>query len=491
MVTLIGRFALIPSSNDCAGSACPESDTTCYRRSFRIGATRLFLLLATTTFLSGRALPAMGTRQEKDPPAATRNDKPSTERREVGKFTSKAEILVRPTKDGSWERVPINGSVSTGEPLVSLPGYRSELRLNSDVNLLLWGNVPELRLPLLESAVTLHRAPTDLDADLTLQRGRIFLTNRKQKGAARVRVRLWREEVWDVTLEEPNTTVGIEFISTYHNPNLTIKFQSGEEPLAVLVLHVTKGRAQVKVNYDTFALQAPPRAALIYWNNKDQNRPKPIPIPKAIPDWDPDLKLARKHQELVAAREEMILQLAQKGTSVEAGLRESLRSSKPEHRVLAIRCLGAIDAVSILVDSLGDPMNPEVRLEAASALRNWIGRGKDQAAKLFDRKKRTGILVDKKFRRADAESVLELLDGLTLEELRQRETYDTLLDYLKHHRIEVRELAYAHLLTILGEDEKKPSYNPAGTSEQIKQGAEEWQKYLQKKLSQKPKSGKP
>jgi len=415
--------------------------------------------------------------------------------KEVGRFVSRGEALVYQTKDGKWERVPLNGPVFTGKSLVSLPGYKSELRLKSGVNLLLWGALPELplRLPLMESAVILHNAPTGLDADLTLQRGRIFLTNRKEKGPARVRVRFWREEVWDVTLEEPDTTAGIEFVSTYYNSNAnqTIKFRSGEEPLAVLVLHVIKGRAQVKVNYDTFALQAPPRPALIYWNNKRTRQEGPIPIPKPIPDWDPDLKLARKHQELAAAREELVGQLAQKGKSVETGLRESLQSSKPEHRVLATRCLGAIDAVSTLVDSLGDPMNPEVRVEATAALRNWIGRGKDQAAKLFDRKKRTGILVDRKFRRADAESVLELLDGFTLEDLRQPETYDTLLDYLKHNRIEVRELAYAHLIEAVGEDKEKPSYNPAGTSEQIKQSAEEWQKFLRKKLTPKPKSGKP
>ncbi|HKB41999.1 MAG TPA: hypothetical protein VKD72_36565, partial [Gemmataceae bacterium] len=221
-------------------------------------------------------------------------DKPNDDPKAAGRFVSKGEALVHQTKEGEWERIPSDGTVSTGEPLVSLPGYKSELRLNSGIRLLLWGTLPEipLRTPLLESAVTLHGAASGLDADLTLLRGRIYLTNRKEKGPARVRVRFWREEVWDVTLEEPDTTAGLEFFSTYYNPDprLNIKFRSGEEPLAVLVLHVTKGRAQVKVNYDTFPLQAPPGPALIYWNNKDKNRTKqegPIPSPRPCPTGTP------------------------------------------------------------------------------------------------------------------------------------------------------------------------------------------------------------
>ena len=47
----------------------------------------------------------------------------------------------------------MNGLVRTAEPLLSLPGSRSDLRLNGGVDLRLWGALPELRLPfpLLES----------------------------------------------------------------------------------------------------------------------------------------------------------------------------------------------------------------------------------------------------------------------------------------------------------------------------------------------------
>src|SRR5262245_5622125 len=167
-------------------------------------------------------LPFLGSQADKD--------KPSTERREAGTLTSKGELLVRPSKDGGWERISAGGTVRTSEALVSLPGSRSELRLANGVNLLLWGAQPEMELPfpLLESAVTLHHPPTGLDGDLTLHRGRVYLTNRKEKGAAQVRLRFWKGETWDVTLEEPDTRVGAELFSGYP-PNGT--FSSGEEPV--------------------------------------------------------------------------------------------------------------------------------------------------------------------------------------------------------------------------------------------------------------------
>ena len=44
-------------------------------------------------------------------------------------------------------KIPVDGTVQTGEALVSLPGYKSELRLGSGVGLLLWGALPEMGLP--------------------------------------------------------------------------------------------------------------------------------------------------------------------------------------------------------------------------------------------------------------------------------------------------------------------------------------------------------
>src|SRR5439155_15335144 len=148
----------------------------------------------------------------------------------------------------------------------------------------------------------------------------------------------------------------------------------GEEPVAVAEVFFVKGKGQVKLESDTFAMQALPGPALLLWNNKTK-RQGPFPEQRAAPFWNPErslqLSLPREHQVLIAAREELASQLAKSGRTVEVGLQESLQSTKSDHRILAIRCLGALDAVSALIDGLGDATHPEVRVEAAEALRIW------------------------------------------------------------------------------------------------------------------------
>src|SRR5438067_3170245 len=143
-------------------------------------------------------------------PGADTKDKPSDERRPAGRLASADVVLLRGDGDG-WVRVARNEVVQTGVPLISLAGYKSELKLDSKVGVTLRGELPEARrLPLLESSATLHH-PSGRDVDLTLHRGRIYLSNDKAKEAASVRPR-FRDQTWDLTLEEPGTTVGFEMM---------------------------------------------------------------------------------------------------------------------------------------------------------------------------------------------------------------------------------------------------------------------------------------
>src|SRR5262249_16958050 len=149
-------------------------------------------------------------------------------------------ILVQRRKDGrteSWKRLSPREPVFTSEPLVSLPGYASEIRLNNGLRLLLRGNVPEFSIhPLmdliLDCALVLDKS-AEVDLDLTLQRGRLYVTNNKaaEKGPAKVRVR-FNDEVWDLTLE-PNTEVGIDLLKQYSRDS---NWKDGEEPRAEVYL---------------------------------------------------------------------------------------------------------------------------------------------------------------------------------------------------------------------------------------------------------------
>ncbi len=189
-----------------------------------------------------------------------RPTEPSKERREVARFElprmGAPSILVsRQRAQDTWSRVQLNQPVYSTDSLVSLPGYASELRTASDVRMLLWGTLPEFNVGspmcpyMFETAVTLHDNPK-VDLEFTLERGRVYISNHKENNTpALVRVR-FHNEVWDLTLQEPETEVVLELITRYTDK---INYLTGEEPVSTLGLLVTKGAAGMKYdNYQEF-----------------------------------------------------------------------------------------------------------------------------------------------------------------------------------------------------------------------------------------------
>ncbi len=140
----------------------------------------------------------------------------SSERVEMGKYRTDnvgpPSLLVQRKNDkDDWSRVKPGNAVSSSDQLVSLPGYASEVWLNCGINLLLRGHLREFtpRLEkneaglmdyLQECAIVLHK-PKGADVDLTLERGRLFLSNHKEQTARLVRLRFENNKVWDVTLQ--------------------------------------------------------------------------------------------------------------------------------------------------------------------------------------------------------------------------------------------------------------------------------------------------
>ena len=148
---------------------------------------------------------------------AARPAAPSKERVAVGHYIAgRPSILVqRQAGRGAWKRVVPNDPISTTDDLVSLPGYSSELDLDGGAHVLLRGNVREFSFAfpimdfLMESAVKLHKPEAGFDADLTLDRGRIYLSNHRRQGPVKVRLR-FADEVWDLTLLDADTEIGVD-----------------------------------------------------------------------------------------------------------------------------------------------------------------------------------------------------------------------------------------------------------------------------------------
>src|SRR5262249_41458042 len=71
---------------------------------------------------------------------------PNSDPKIIGKFirNNALQDAVLQSKGGAgeWQRVVSGSPVSSGDTLVSLPGYRGEVELNNGIHLVLWGNVP-------------------------------------------------------------------------------------------------------------------------------------------------------------------------------------------------------------------------------------------------------------------------------------------------------------------------------------------------------------
>src|SRR5262249_36607994 len=158
--------------------------------------------------------PDSGAAVQKKPIDQAPADMPSAERREVAQFiTPNAVLLRRADAKDRWRKVAKDARIFTSDQLMSLPGYRSELKLDNGLQLFLWGQVPEfIGPPTLESAATLHAPPAGFQMDVTLDRGRLLIANGGNE-SAKVHLR-FRDQIWNLTVQ-PQTEVIVDLMVTY------------------------------------------------------------------------------------------------------------------------------------------------------------------------------------------------------------------------------------------------------------------------------------
>jgi hypothetical protein len=380
-------------------------------------------------------------------------------------------LVQRAGPDQPWQRLrPNNDRVSGTDRLVSLPGYRSQLRFDSGVRLVLWGNLPEFwTTPLiLESVVVLHANP-DVDLDFTLDHGRVVLGNLKPDGPARVRVR-FQEEVWELTLPDTTSQVSLELfgLAAQYTRELRV-----EPPLETLILLTLAGQAQLRVRYQEFQL---PSSSFFLWDNIGPAQPSPQRLPK-LPEWWTSNKVPPRKEARVMelALEELRKRLT--GKAVDIVLAEALKDPEESTRTLAVRSLAALDNLPKVLDALDDERHPDTRFYAIQSLRHWLGERADHDKQLVD------VLVkQKKYTPSQAETVVQLVHGFTEKELGDPTLRGTLGEYLNHARLPIRQLAHT-LLSLLVPEGRKIPYDPAGETAQRELGAEQWRKLLEGKAA--------
>jgi hypothetical protein len=400
---------------------------------------------------------------------------------QLGNIGLSAGLLWR-LKGKNWRPFPSDAVVSIDDELLSLPGYQNEIRLESGARLRLLGNLPPFPIlqewgiggagpqGILESAVTLRSTP-GIDLDLLLSRGRITVANAKPQGEARIRIR-FGEETWDLTLPQPGSEAALQLRHSY--PPGFQGESGGEEPVAEVHLLALHGEVHLQIRYDSYSLHGAPGPAEFSWNNVGamSRRPKEL---QQLPAWaESPARLAGPTvtEEMREALANLQARLeAHHANPVASLLKEGLNQPAPASRVLAVYGLGAVDKLGELVSVLGDEkQQAEVRRAAIIAIQHWMSREAENEQRLSE-------ALKKKYSSATAEIVLHLLHGFSQAQLQQPAVYASLISYLQHVDLPVRELAYNHLRSLVPTG-RNVSYDPASGPAQRRAAAGEWKKLI-------------
>jgi FHA domain len=423
------------------------------------------------------------------PPDPTPPDAPSPEVKEVGAYVALNQwvsvLLQRQGAGYPWTVLRPEQRVSTGQTLVSLPGYRSLLDLDSKVYLVLWGNLPEFSAssPVLESVVMLHAPAAGTDLDFTLDRGRVVIANRKAPpGPAHVRLRFLHES-WELELPDEQSEAALE---VWGLPQGGLK-EAGQSPPTWLHLFV-KGRVVVKTPRQTLELRDRSRMT---WLNRDPSMPRRDDLPELPAWWTKPVD--RKAPEIQKALRSLLDwsdklggsnvdprkgKTADKGEPLVSKIKTQVVEVKDaDNQDVGIFFLAALDEVEPLVDFLQDRVNPNVRGVTIFALQSWLSRGARHAGELARILERRGVSKDK------AELIVRLLHFYVREDLEKRKTYEELIERLDDDHLLVRNLAFWHLDQLgvggrLPEEARKIAYDPTWEPEKRRPAVEKWKRLL-------------
>lgn len=394
---------------------------------------------------------------EPNQPIAPPIEEPSTARVAVGKLTSQQTVLVtRETSNAPWRRVAFaRPEIFSTDGVMSLPGYHTEVTLDSGVKVELWGDFRDfLGLTLLESRVEFHEPQPSIAADLTLKSGRIYLTNWEGTEPVWVRLR-FGEEVWDITLPDSQSEVLVDLYSRYDEGVGFNSTPGGEEPKQEVILGVTRGKASVTIGDQRHVDLAAPH--IVYWDSKAAGSPTPQPLQEVPVIWrrtgttaagvgvivpDSDAALSALNQRLSAPTANVSTVLSEMRTGEE----EPIGS-----RMLAVLATQAIGNLGELVDALGDPELPGVREAAAIALRHWTGQDVAHDLQLHQ-----VLTQQKRYDPRHADQLLSLLHPFTQGQLEDAEVYSGLVEDLDHEKVAIRHLAFRHLIQFDQEAARQP-----------------------------------
>lgn len=395
------------------------------------------------------------------------------ERQEIGKLVSAHGTLFQRTKpDEAWQIVPEKGAVYAGDLLLGMPGAVVETGKGA-VRLTFLGDLDKNSpRPILEPAVILHPG-RDRAIEIELDRGRIEVTNIKDKGEVRVGLR-FRDQDWRATLLEPGASFLVELYGrwargTRFTPNPGPK----DVPEADLIVLVRKGNIELRHARHEHALSAPPGPALLHWESDDPRPEAPQKLDK-LPAWAAEKYGTERGKQIEAALEAFRRQAVQ--SSPKEALRAFVQSDDPIKRSVAVVVMGGMDDIEGLANVITSTRHRDTWDLAVVVVRHWLGRRAGQDQLLYR------YLIEKRDAKpAQAATILQLFHSFSEEDLAHPEVYRMLVRYLDNDRLGIRGLAYWHLIRHIPQG-RVFGYDPLAPKEEREKARAQWKKLVDDKI---------
>jgi hypothetical protein len=418
--------------------------------------------------------PPPTTEKVKPPPPPVTPVAEGLEEKPVGRYLALPEwgasvLLTRRDEAYPWAPLRPDEKVVSAQTLLALPGYRTEVLLDSQVQLTLWGNLPQFDRdpPLLLESIALLRVPEKgVDLDVTLEWGRVKFANRKSSGPARVRLR-FRREVWDVTLPDGASEAVAELWAPLPPPP-----PGSRRPTIPLALGLfNKGPVTLQTagaHAEHFDL---PDRSRVAWTSAP-GAPLFREQMKELPGWwarppDPSIPLVA---DAMLALKDWAPKLTATGDILDTIHDEVRKSNDPGFRQEGVFFLEPLNGAPYLVNYLEDGRHDLVRRAAAHALRAWLTREPGRATEL------AALLQVKVNSPRKAARIVELLNKFPEDALKRPDTYRDLIKDLEDDSLVVRELASWQLGDMAPEASRKIAYDPSAPGDQRRQAVAEWQK---------------
>jgi hypothetical protein len=404
----------------------------------------------------------------------------------VGRLVSADGTLFQRTKIGQpWTVVPAKGTVRAGDLLLGLPGAVIETGKGAARLTLLTDMDKNSPYPIFEAAVVLHNSP-GFDLDFTLDRGRVDVTNTKEKGAAKVRIRFHGQK-WEATLNEPGTRVALELYGRWpKGVGFTEKPGPKDVPAADLLFLVRKGHVDLTHGDCQHSMSAPPGPALLHWDNAGDSEEAPQKLEK-LPAWAAtEASTSERAMRIKKVIEELRQEVAK--SSPRAALEKFVNSEDRNHRATGVIFMGATDDLEGLSKVFTATKYPDAWDWAVVVVRQWIGRGPGQDQVIYK-----FLLDQRKMTPAQAKTIMQLMHSFGDTDLAQPELYKMLVRFLDHDRLGIRGLSHWHLVRLVPAG-KEFKFNPLDPKDQRDKARDQWKKLIDEMLKKgelPPKSAKP